>query len=298
MFPLLFDGSRTMKKVLGIYSSPNRHWVGDGFPVRSLFSYSTLGQHISPFLLLDYAGPSDFPVSNHRRGVGQHPHRGFETVTIVYEGELEHRDSTGAGGKIGPGDVQWMTAASGILHEEYHSAGFSQSGGTLEMVQLWVNLPAKYKMSVPRYQTILDRDIPQVSLPDGAGHMRVIAGNYEGHAGPALTFTPMEVWDIRLNAGKRVSLQVKAGYTCAVVLLSGGAEVNSAVLQDAYVALLTREGTELVLEAISDSKLVLLCAEPIDEPIVGNGPFVMNTQAEIARAITEFNSGHFGQIVP
>ncbi len=288
-----------MKKVLGIYSSPNQHWVGDGFPVRSLFSYATLGRHISPFLLLDYAGPSDFPPSEHRRGVGQHPHRGFETVTIVYRGELEHRDSTGAGGKIGPGDVQWMTAAAGILHEEYHSPEFSRTGGTLEMVQLWVNLPAKDKMSAPRYQTILDRDIVQVSLPDDAGQVRVIAGEYAGHKGPALTFTPMDVWDLRMNAGKSMSLHVKAGFTCAVVLLSGVVEVNgSAVLRDAQLALLELTGSKLFLQASIDSKLLLLCAEPIDEPIVGHGPFVMNTQAEIVQAISDFNSGHFGQITP
>ncbi|MNB94514.1 Quercetin 2,3-dioxygenase [compost metagenome] len=288
-----------MKKILGIYSSPNRHWVGDGFPVRSLFTYDTLGRHISPFLLFDYAGPADFPPSTHRRGVGQHPHRGFETVTIVYKGELEHRDSTDAGGKIGPGDVQWMSAASGILHEEYHSPEFSRAGGTLEMVQLWVNLPAKDKMSAPRYQTILNRDIVQVSLPDDAGLVRVIAGEYAGRKGPALTFTPMDVWDIRLNAGKSISLQLRAGFTCAIVVLSGGVEVNdSAVLQEAQVALLDPHGVKLLLEASSDSKLVLLCGEPIDEPIVGQGPFVMNTQAEIVQAITDFNSGHFGQITP
>lgn len=156
-----------MKKVLGIYGNANRHWVGDGFPVRSLFSYNTLGQHISPFLLLDYAGPADFPPAQQRRGVGQHPHRGFETVTIVYQGEVEHHDSTGAGGRIGPGDVQWMTAASGILHEEYHSERFRSTGGTLEMVQLWVNLPSSDKMNPPRYQTLLDADIPASACPTG-----------------------------------------------------------------------------------------------------------------------------------
>jgi len=288
-----------MKKVLGIYSSPNRHWVGDGFPVRSLFTYDTLGRHISPFLLLDYAGPADFPPSKHRSGVGRHPHRGFETVTIVYQGELEHRDSTGAGGEIGPGDVQWMTAASGILHEEYHSQAFSRTGGILEMVQLWVNLPAKDKMSAPRYQTILNRDIVQVSLPDDAGLVRVIAGEYAGRKGPALTFTPMDVWDIRLNAGKSISLQPRLGFTCAIVLLSGRVEVNgSAVLQEAQMALLDPDGVKLLLEAGSDSKLLLLCAECIDEPIVGHGPFVMNTEVEIVQAITDFNNGHFGQTIP
>ncbi|MCW8279249.1 pirin family protein [Pseudomonas sp. PCH199] len=288
-----------MKKVLGIYGSPNKHWVGDGFPVRSLFSYSTLGQHISPFLLLDYAGPADFPPSTHRRGVGQHPHRGFETVTIVYEGELEHRDSTGAGGKIGPGDVQWMTAASGILHEEYHSPEFSRKGGTLEMVQLWVNLPAKDKMAVPRYQTILNQDITQVGLPNDAGQLRVIAGEYSARKGPALTFTPIDVWDIRLNAGKKVSLQTRSGFTCAIVLLSGTVQINGIdMLQEAQLALLDPEGSELLLEASRDAKLVLISGEPIDEPIVGYGPFVMNTNEEIARAMQDFDAGDFGQIHP
>ncbi len=197
-----------MKKILGIYSSPKQHWVGDGFPVRTLFSYDSLGKHTSPFLMLDYAGPADFTPTQRPRGVGQHPHRGFETVTIVYQGELEHRDSTGSGGRIGPGDVQWMTAASGILHEEFHSDEFTRSGGTLEMVQLWVNLPAKDKLAEPGYQTLLDRDIPLVRLPDAAGSLRLIAGEYAGHKGPARTFTPMDVWDIRLNAGKSVALNL------------------------------------------------------------------------------------------
>ncbi|MNC28079.1 Quercetin 2,3-dioxygenase [compost metagenome] len=288
-----------MKKLLGIYGSPKRHWVGDGFAVRSLFTYCTLGRHISPFLMLDYADPTDFPASRHRRGTGQHPQRGFETVTMMYQGELEYQDSTGAGGKIGPGDVQWMTAARGMLHEALHSADFSRTGGTLEMVQLWVNLPAKNKMSGPRYQTILNRDMVRVSLPDDAGQVRVIAGEYAGRKGPAQTFTPMDIWEIRLNAGKSISLQLRAGFTCAVVLLTGGIGLNgNAVLRDAQVALLDPAGVKLLLEACSDSKLVLLCAEPIDEPIVGQGAFVMNTQAEIVQAITDFNSGHFGQITP
>ena len=188
-----------MRKILGRYSAPRPHWVGDGFPVRSLFSHQTHGQQISPFLLLDYAGPARFEPTPQRRGVGEHPHRGFETVTIVYEGEVEHRDPTGAGGTIGPGDVQWMTAASGILHEEYHSPTFAAKGGYFEMVQLWVNLPAMNKKAPPGYQTLLDKDIPTVNLPSGAGTVRVIAGDYEGHKGPARTFTPIDVWDVRLE---------------------------------------------------------------------------------------------------
>ena len=182
-----------MKTILGSYSNPNRHWVGDGFPVRSLFSYNSLGARISPFLLLDFAGPHYFEPAATPRGVGEHPHRGFETVTIVYDGEVSHRDSTGKGGTIGPGDVQWMTAARGILHEEFHSAGFTKSGGPFRMVQLWVNLPAKDKTAKPGYQTLLDKDIPSIELPGKAGTVRVIAGDYEGDKGPARTFTPMKL---------------------------------------------------------------------------------------------------------
>ena len=190
-----------MKAIQGVYSAPRQHWVGDGFPVRSLFSYDSHGKHTSPFLLFDYAGPMDFTPAARPRGVGQHPHRGFETVTIVYDGEVTHRDSTGAGGMIGPGDVQWMTAASGIIHEEFHSPEFTRKGGRFEVVQLWVNLPAKDKMTAPGYQTLLNRDIPTVALPDGAGTLRVIAGEYAGQRGPARTFTPIDVWDVRLKQG-------------------------------------------------------------------------------------------------
>ncbi len=172
-----------MRKILGVYSSTRPHWVGDGFPVRSMFSYATLGQQVSPFLLLDYAGPVDFAPAEEPRGVGAHPHRGFETVTIVYKGEVEHQDSTGNGGVIGPGNVQWMTAASGILHKEFHSRAFTRKGGTLEMVQLWVNLPAKDKDAAPGYQAVLDLDIPAVTLPDAAGTLRVIAGADKGSLG-------------------------------------------------------------------------------------------------------------------
>ena len=217
-----------MKKVMGVYCAPRPHWVGDGFPARSLFSYSSHGRHLSPFLLLDYAGPHRFEPTTQPRGVGQHPHRGFETVTIVYEGEVAHRDSTGAGGTIGPGDVQWMTAASGILHEEFHSPGFSRSGGTLDMVQLWVNLPARDKMGAPGYQTLLDRDIPSVALGDDGGRVRVIAGEYAGHAGPARTHTPIDVWDVRLRQGHHARFDVAAGRTLAVVVLKGAFTVVAA----------------------------------------------------------------------
>ncbi|HUG60023.1 MAG TPA: pirin family protein [Candidimonas sp.] len=286
-----------MKKVLGIYTSPKQHWVGDGFPVRSLFSYDSLGKHTSPFLLLDYAGPTEFTPAERPRGVGQHPHRGFETVTIVYKGEVEHRDSTGSGGLIGPGDVQWMTAASGILHEEFHSTEFTRKGGMLEMVQLWVNLPAKDKMAAPGYQTILDGDIPSVELADGAGRVRVIAGNYQGHQGPAKTFTPMDVWDLRLHQGHATGLTVPEGRMLALVVLHGTVLVNGQhIAREAQLVLFDRTDTDVSLEANSDATVLVLSGEPIEEPIVGYGPFVMNTQAEIQEAITDFNTGRFGQM--
>ncbi len=285
-----------MKKIVGVYGAPRPHWVGDGFPVRSMFSY---GSHpeLSPFLLLDHAGPADFAPADRPRGVGQHPHRGFETVTIVYEGEVAHRDSTGAGGQIGPGDVQWMTAAGGILHEEFHSPAFTRQGGALEMVQLWVNLPARDKMREPGYQTLLDAQIPRVDLPDGAGRVRVIAGEFDGHRGPAHTFTPMDVWDVRLAANGVGRFVLPAGRTLAVVVLHGTVQINdAAIVRSGELAHLAREGQELVIEANTDATVLVLSGEPIDEPVVGHGPFVMNTREEILQAFEDLRSGRFGQI--
>jgi redox-sensitive bicupin YhaK (pirin superfamily) len=296
-FSSLRNTGAAMKKILGVYSAPRPHWVGDGFPVRSLFSYESHGKQLSPFLLLDYAGPAEFKPAQQPRGVGQHPHRGFETVTIVYKGEVAHRDSTGEGGVIGPGDVQWMTAGAGILHEEFHSEAFTRSGGMLEMVQLWVNLPAKDKMTAPGYQALLKREIPSVDLPRGAGAVRVIAGDYEGHAGPARTFTPMQVWDLRLTQGGVTELSLPEGWNSALVVLRGAVLVNgSTVAREAQMVLLDRKGSAVSIEANNDSVVLLLSGEPIEEPIVGHGPFVMNSQDEIVQAIADFNSGRFGQM--
>jgi redox-sensitive bicupin YhaK (pirin superfamily) len=286
-----------MRKVLGVYSAPRSHWVGDGFPVRSLFSHTSHGDHVSPFVLFDYAGPAEFAPADKPRGVGTHPHRGFETVTIVYKGEVEHRDSTGKGGIIGPGDVQWMTAAGGILHKELHSEAFTRNGGTLEMVQLWVNLPAKDKNTAPGYQTLLKQDIPSVELPDRAGTLRVIAGEYEGHHGPAHTFTPIDLWDLRLNQGGAASLVLPEGRTVSVVVLKGTVQVNGdAIAREAQLVLIDRRGGEITLEANSDASLLILSGEPIDEPVVMSGPFVMNTSDEIRQAMVDFQSGRFGEI--
>jgi len=248
----------------------------------------------SPFLLLDYAAPTTFTPTTARRGVGSHPHRGFETVTIVYDGEVEHRDSTGAGGIIGAGDVQWMTAGGGIIHEEFHSSAYAASGGPFEMVQLWVNLPASQKMTPARYQAILDAQIPAVALPGGAGRVRVIAGSFDGRQGPAHSFTPMNVLDMRLAAGHRLQLAQPEGWSTLVVVLAGTVQINDGTtLGAAEMASLSTQGTQLTLAAQEDAKLLLLAGEPIAEPVVGYGPFVMNSEQQIAQAIDDFNRGHF-----
>ena len=287
-----------MKKALSVRSAPGRHWVGDGFPVHGLFGYSGEGvAERSPFLLLDYAAPTEFSPAGHRRGVGSHPHRGFETVTIVYDGEVEHRDSTGAGGVIRQGDVQWMTAGGGIVHEEFHSSDYAARGGPFEMVQLWVNLPARDKMAPAGYQALADARIPAVALPDGAGQVRVIAGTFEGAAGPARTFTPMNVLDVRLRAGRTVALPQPEGWTTLVVVLAGTVAVNGdTVLRAAEMATLSTAGTGLTIEANGDAKLLVLAGEPIDEPVVGYGPFVMNSPQQITQAIEDFNGGRFGRV--
>lgn len=287
----------SMKKVLGVFSAPRPHWVGDGFPVRSLFGYNDLGKHLSPFLLLDHAAPTPFEPTARRRGIGAHPHRGFETVTIVYQGEVEHRDSTGAGGLIGPGDVQWMTAGSGILHEEFHSRAFAERGGTMEMVQLWVNLPAKDKTVEAGYQTLLAAQIPSVDLPGGKGHVRVIAGEFQGHRGPAHTFTPIDVWDLRIGAGGVARFDVMEGRTLALVVLHGTVQVNGdTVAREGQLVHLDRVGSGVEIEANNDATVLWLSGEPIDEPVVGHGPFVMNTEAEIRQAVADFNNDRFGRM--
>lgn len=288
-----------MKKIIGIYQSPRSHWVGDGFPVRSMFSYSNHGKYLNPFLLLDRAGPHPFPASeSDNRGVGEHPHKGFETVTIVYDGEVAHHDSTGEGGVIGPGDVQWMTAASGILHQEYQSDNFMKNGGTLDMVQLWVNLPAKDKLAAPGYQLLTRDAIPTINLPNEAGTLRVIAGDYLGNTGAARTFTALDVWDLRLNKGKVVGLPTKTGRNVGLVMLKGSLFVDGhTALNEGELMILDATDSNVLLEATTDEALVLLLSgDPIDEPVVGYGPFVMNTSQEINEAVNDFNSGKFGRI--
>ncbi len=284
------------KTILGRYGNNRSHWVGDGFPVRSLFSYNNLGPHISPFLLLDYAGPHYFEPTTERRGVGQHPHRGFETVTVVYDGQVEHKDSAGNGGIIGPGDVQWMTAGGGILHEEYHAPAFAKTGGPFRMVQLWVTLPAKDKMTLGRYQGIVSADIPVVDLPNGSGKGRVIAGELLGAKGPAKTFTPINMWDLRLTRDADLTLDLPEGHTAMLVVLTGHVTVNgSQEAGEAEMVLLSREENDVAIHADGDAMVLVLTGEPIDEPIAGQGPFVMNTEAEIRQAFDDFKNGRFVQ---
>ncbi|OOG25401.1 quercetin 2,3-dioxygenase [Thioalkalivibrio denitrificans] len=285
-----------MKKLTYIKRSTGGHWVGDGFPVRTVLSYNDPAHDLSPFLLLDYAGPEHFEPTTRRRGVGAHPHRGFETVTIVYDGEVSHRDTTGAGGTIGPGDVQWMTAGSGLLHEEYHSDDYARRGGRFEMIQLWVNLPASDKMTAPSYQGITNERIPQVSLPNDAGTLRVIAGQCGDVAGAAHTFTPINVWDMRLQAGGQVSLELPAGHTTALFILSGLIRTGDQAVGPAELAVLEREGSELAFEVAQDSMVLLLGGQPLNEPVVGHGPFVMNSREEIQQAMRDFGAGRFGRM--
>lgn len=286
-----------MKRVFSIHKKPSVHWVGDGFPVRTIFSYQSLGPHISPFLLLDYAGPTAFSPTDEPRGIDEHPHRGFETVTIVYQGELEHRDSAGNHGRIGPGDVQWMTAASGVVHEEKHTQGFARKGGILEMVQLWVNLPSRFKISPPGYQTLLNNQIPIVNLSDGGGTVRVIAGEFQGMKGPARTFTPVNVWDLRMKPGHGADLSLPNGYTTALFILRGKTLVNSSeTATEGELVLFESDGERIKVEAREDATILLLNGEPIDEPIASYGPFVINTQEEIRKAIEDYQSGRMGRI--
>jgi redox-sensitive bicupin YhaK (pirin superfamily) len=283
-----------MKKIDRVLRAAGGHWVGDGFPVRSLFSYDREAQDNSPFLLFDYAGPYNFAPALTPRGVGQHPHRGFETVTIVYDGEVSHRDSSGGGGTIGPGDVQWMTAAGGIIHEEFHSAGFSKTGGPFRMVQLWVNLPAKDKMTPAKYQAIADAQIPLVSFTGGKA--RVIAGAFNGVKGPATTFTPINMWDVRLDAGAEVMLDLPEGHTAMVAVLAGRITVDGQDAREAEIVRFSVKGAGTTLRADGDAMLLVLTGEPIDEPVVGHGPFVMTSDTEIRQAIDDFNGGRFGRV--
>ncbi len=283
-------------KSIAVTAKASPAQVGDGFFIRRAMPGGGVGLgELSPFLVLDHAGPTPFAPSNHPKGVDEHPHRGFETVTIVYQGELEHRDSAGNSGRIGAGDVQWMTAASGLVHEEKHSKAFTQQGGTLEIIQLWVNLPAAHKMIAPRYQEILASDIPAVPIQSEHSYVRVIAGEFDGKKGPAKTFTPLDVLDIRLKAGQALELALRDGDNTAVYALKGKVRVNdSDTVSEAEIVRFDQTGNAVKLEALEDSTLLVLSGTPINEPIASYGPFVMNTSEEIRQAIQDYHTGKMG----
>lgn len=284
--------SKTIRTVI---APPAFHWVGDGFKVKSMFGGLSFTADISPFLMMDYGGLVTFPPTDKKLGVGQHPHRGFETVTIVYDGEVEHGDSVGNRGTIGPGEVQWMTAAAGIVHEEFHGRDFAARGGAFEMVQLWVNLPAKDKMAPPRYQALTRDMISEVALP-GGGTARLIAGDLEQSKGAALTFTAMNVWDVRLPAGTSHELKVPEGHGGGVLVLRGTVHVAGTEIGPERFAVISREGEGITLTATTDATVLLLSGTPIDEPIVAHGPFVMNTQEEIRTAFEDYRAGRMGRV--
>lgn len=308
------NSNMAQKSIKEICRKPPAHWVGDGFNVFPVFANKAFTSELSPFLMFDYAAPKVFPpsTSSKRRGVGQHPHRGFETVTIAFQGEVEHRDSTGNSGVIGPGDVQWMTAAKGIIHEEFHSTKFSSQGGVFEMCQLWVNLPSDKKMVEPKYQPILNKDIPKVPLPsisksggvensvctdnDKDGWVRVIAGDFNGTKGPAKTFTTVNLWDIGLTKkDKEFELVFEEGHNTLVFVRRGGVEVQGKALNLADVAIMEKAGRKLTVKSTQDdTSLLILSGEPIDEPIAARGPFVMNTNAELSEAMRDYQFGMNG----
>ena len=288
-----------MRTIRKIYNAPAKHWVGNGFYVSPLFSHMGEDKQTSPFLMFDYAMPHTFAPNNGApRGVGAHPHSGFETVTIAYQGEVAHRDSTGSGGVIGEGDVQWMTAGAGIVHEELHAESFGKRGGEFEMAQLWVNLPAKDKKTPARYQHLAKDNITVVPLADDAGHARIIAGRFGSADGAAETFTELNVWDIVLNGGASADLDVPAGHNLMLVVLRGEVRINGGQsVQASQMATFERESGSVKVEAVGgEAKILLLSGVPIDEPVVGYGPFVMNTEAEIAEVMNEFRSGKFGAV--
>lgn len=286
------------RSVEGVYKSPGLHWVGDGFRVAGYFStIPDAMRKLDPFLLLDYHPAYDYSPSAQPRGVGVHPHRGFETVTLAFQGRVAHHDSTGAGGVIGPGDVQWMTAASGILHKEYHEAEWSRQGGTFQMAQLWVNLPRAHKMDRPRYQGIVAGDIPEVALPEDVGRVRVIAGEFMGSKGPAMTHSPMSVLDVHLTAGGRISLDFPTHFSIGLLIMEGELKVSSSqrVTKHDFVVF-KNDGEHFTLQANTTAQILVLAGEPIREPIVSYGPFVMNDRSEILQAFQDFNSGKFGHL--
>jgi quercetin 2,3-dioxygenase len=288
-----------LKTLVDVLRDAADHRTGDGFPVRTVFSYDRLAQQISPFLQVDCVGPYHFDTAARPRGVGPKPYRGFETATIVYDGKVTYRDSSGCSGTTGPREVQWMTAGAGVILQESYSAELRDTGGLFRMVQVWINLPADLKLTPPKYQSIKSHNMPVVGLKGGTGLARVVAGCLDGALGPSETFTPINVWELDLIGGARVAIEAPEGHTALVVVLSGALLFETAAeVRDTEAALLSRDGNGALMTAIAPTNALMLTGTPIVEPVVGRGPFVVNTEAELRHAFRDFGSGRFGAMKP
>jgi redox-sensitive bicupin YhaK (pirin superfamily) len=290
---------KSYKSIEAILAPPHFHMVGDGFRVHNFFpSQPKIGENgMSPFFLMDYGSKWNVPPSDIPKGVGVHPHRGFETVTIAYHGRVAHNDSAGNSGVISEGDVQWMTAGGGVLHKEFHEKEFSKKGGIFQMVQLWVNLPAKYKMTPAKYQPIENKDMGRYLLTDEKGYVEVIAGEYNGIKGPASTFSPVNLFNAKLNKGATAEFSFNKNYNTGLLIIEGEVSINdSKPVSENYFVLMGHDVDDFVLEADKDSIVLILSGEPINEPITSYGPFVMNTETEIKQAYEDYYNGKFGYL--
>lgn len=286
------------KKIERIIPPRGAHYVGDGFRVHN-FIPSAEGmnmQRMDPFIMLDYNSKFHFPASDKPRGVGVHPHRGFETVTIAYKGKVEHHDSSGGGGVISEGDVQWMTAASGVLHKEFHEANWSKKGGDFQMVQLWVNLPAKDKMSKPKYQALANSSINKVNIDNNGGQIEVIAGVYKDVRGAAYTFTPMHLFNVKLNKGGKADFNFPEKFNTGLLVIEGTVKVNGENVSTDHYVLFSNQGENITVEGTENAIVLIMSGDPINEPVAAQGPFVMNTRQEIVQAIEDYNMGKFGYL--
>lgn len=272
------------------------HFVGDGFRVHSFIPSAITMQRMDPFLVFDYNSKYNFPASEIPKGVGVHPHRGFETVTLAYKGRVEHGDSSGGGGVIAEGDVQWMTAASGILHKEFHETEWSKKGGEFQMVQLWVNLPAEHKMSTPKYQALENKDIPKVQVENNKGFIEVVAGEYKGTKGLASTFTPVNLLNAKLQTGGKADFAFPETYNTAMLIIEGNVKINSVEVATDHFVLFENKGERIEVEAMDNAVILVLSGQPINEPIAAYGPFVMNSEDEIKQAFRDFQTGKFGHL--
>jgi len=281
-----------------IVAPREKHWVGDGFHVSTIFSmHSEDPESISPFLMMDHAAPKYFPPTQKKRGVGEHPHRGFETVTFAIKGEVEHRDSGGGGGKITTGGIQWMTAGSGVVHDEFHSREFSQKGGDFEMIQLWVNLPSKFKMTQPRYQSFEKGDFPIIDYANHEMSVKVIAGTFGTVTSPVKTFSPINMYELNGSSGSQLEITLPVGNNTLVFQLSGKSSVADQQIEKGNLAILSKSGNSFKLELLEESKVMILNGEPLGEPVAAYGPFVMNTRQELMEAFKDFQAGKMGQLV-